>query len=213
VSIFGSFLGPQTGASFALTSKGSLGTTLGGATVTVGGMPAIPLFVQNGQINVILPFNLNTTGEAGVTVTYNNLTSPSFNIPLVPADVQIFTANASGSGPGSILNQDYSDNTAANPASPGSVVAVYGTGGGMVSPAVTAGDIAGDTLSWVSSQYSALVNGENATVVYAGTAPGLLNGVYQFNVQLPADLPPGPATLVLLVGASTSQPDVTVFVK
>jgi uncharacterized protein (TIGR03437 family) len=83
----------------------------------------------------------------------------------------------------------------------------------MVSPAVTAGDIAGDTLSWVSSQYSALVNGENATVVYAGTAPGLLNGVYQFNVQLPADLPPGPATLVLLVGASTSQPDVTVFVK
>jgi uncharacterized protein (TIGR03437 family) len=213
VSIFGSFLGPQTGASFALTSKGSLGTTLGGATVTVGGMPAIPLFVQNGQINVILPFNLNTTGEAGVTVTYNNLTSPSFNIPLVPADVQIFTANASGSGPGSILNQDYSDNTAANPAAPGSVVAVYGTGGGMVSPAVTAGDIAGDTLSWVSSQYSALVNGENATVVYAGTAPGLLNGVYQFNVQLPADLPPGPATLVLLVGASTSQPDVTVFVK
>jgi uncharacterized protein (TIGR03437 family) len=213
VSIFGSFLGPQTGASFALTSKGSLGTTLGGATVTVGGMPAIPLFVQNGQINVILPFNLNTTGEAGVTVTYNNLTSPSFNIPLVPADVQIFTANASGSGPGSILNQDYSDNTAANPAAPGSVVAVYGTGGGMVSPAVAAGDIAGDTLSWVSSQYSALVNGENATVVYAGTAPGLLNGVYQFNVQLPADLPPGPATLVLLVGASTSQPDVTVFVK
>ena len=213
VSIFGSFLGPQTGASFALNSKGSLATTLGGATVTVGGLQAIPLFVQNGQINVILPFALGTTGETGVTVTYNNLTSPSFNIPLVPADVQIFTANASGSGPGSILNQDYSVNTAANPAAPGSVVAVYGTGGGMVSPAVTAGEIAGDTLSWVSSQYSALVNGENATVVYAGTAPGLLNGVYQFNVQLPADLPQGPATLVLLVGASTSQPDVTVFVK
>jgi uncharacterized protein (TIGR03437 family) len=176
-------------------------------------MPAFPLFVQNGQINVILPFDLGTTGEAGVTVTYNNLTSVAFNITLAPGDVQVFTANASGSGPGSILNQDYSANTAANPAAPGSIVSVYGTGGGTVSPAVTAGNVAGDTLSWVTAQYSALVNGENATVVYAGTAPGLLFGVYQFNVQLPADLPPGPATLVLQVGDSSSQQDVTVFVK
>jgi uncharacterized protein (TIGR03437 family) len=61
--------------------------------------------------------------------------------------------------------------------------------------------------------YSATVNGEGATVLYAGTAPALVFGVYQFNVQLPADLPAGPLKLVLKVGDSTSQPDVTVFVN
>jgi uncharacterized protein (TIGR03437 family) len=218
VSLFGSLLGPQTGASFSVNSQGTLDTTLGGATVTVGGLPAIPLFVQNGQINIILPYSLGTAGQAAVQVQYNNLTSTEFNIPLASADVQIFTANASGSGPGSILNQDFSVNTAANPAAPGSVVQVYGTGGGAVGggtlgPAATAGNVAGDTLSWVTLPYSATVNGENATVLYAGSAPGLVYGVYQFNVQLPANLPAGAQTIILNVGNSSSQPNVTVFVK
>jgi len=213
VSIFGSLLGPQTGATFSLNSKGGLDPTLNGATITVGGVPAIPLFVQSGQVNIILPFTLGTSGQAAVQVKYNNLTSDDFNIPLTAADVQIFTANASGSGPGSILNQDYSVNTAANPAAPGSVVQVYGTGGGALSPAVTVGNVAGDTLSKVTLPYSATVNGENAKVLYAGSAPGLVFGVYQFNVQLPTDVKAGSAKIVLQVGQSTSQSDVTVFVK
>jgi uncharacterized protein (TIGR03437 family) len=213
VSIFGSFLGPQKGATFGVNSRGLLENVLGGATVTVGGVTAIPLFVQNGQINVILPYELGTGGQANVEVQYNNETSAGFNIPLVPADVQIFTANASGSGPGSILNQDSSVNTATNPAAPGSIVSVYGTGGGAVSPAVTAGEVASDTLSWVTLPYSATVNGETAKVFYAGTAPSLVYGVYQFNVQIPADVPAGAVTIILTVGDSTSQSDVTVFVQ
>lgn len=213
VTIFGSALGPQNGEVFSVNSKGSLDDSLGGATVTVGGFPATPLFVQSGQVNVILPFTLGTSGQANVEVQYNNLTSAEFNIPLTPADVQIFTANASGSGPGSILNQDYSVNTAANPAAKGSVVSVYGTGGGAVKPTVTTGGVAGDILSQITSPYSATVNGEDATVLYAGTAPSLVFGVYQFNVKLPANIPSGAVKIVLKVGSSTSQPDVTVFVK
>jgi uncharacterized protein (TIGR03437 family) len=90
---------------------------------------------------------------------------------------------------------------------------VYGTGGGAVNPVVNAGSVAGATLSWITSQYSATVNGEAATVLYAGSAPGLVYGVYQFNVQLPADVQSGSAKIVLKVGNSTSQQDVTVFVK
>ncbi len=213
VSIFGSSLGPQTGAIFSVNTQGTLDSTLSGASVTVAGVPAIPLFVQNGQINIILPYTLGTAGQATVEVQYNNLTSTAFNIPLTPADVQIFTVNQSGSGPGSILNQDFSVNTASNPAAPGSVVQVYGTGGGVLSPAATAGNVAGDTLSWITLPYSATVNGENAQVLYAGSAPGLVYGVDQFNIQLPADLPSGAATIVLNVGNSSSQPDATVFVK
>ena len=212
VTIFGNLIGPQTGVAFSVNSKGSLDSTLAGVTVSVGGTPAIPIFVQNGQVNVILPFTIGTGGQAPVTVTYNNLTTAAFNIPLTPADVQIFTANASGSGPGSILNQDFSVNTAANPAVAGSVIQIYGTGGGVLSPAVNAGDVAGDTLSNTDT-CTATVNGEAATVIYSGSAPGLVFGVDQFNVQLPADVKSGSAKVVLTLGGSTSQSDVTVFVK
>jgi uncharacterized protein (TIGR03437 family) len=213
VTVFGNLLGPQTGAVFSVNSNGTIDTTLGGTSVKVEGIPAALLFAQNGQVNMILPYSLNTTGEAYVEVTYNNATSVQFNIPLAPAAVQIFTADASGSGPGSILNQDFSINSASNPAAPGSVVMVYGTGGGAVNPVVNAGSVAGATLSWITSQYSATVNGEAATVLYAGSAPGLVYGVYQFNVQLPADVQSGSAKIVLKVGNSASQSDVTVFVK
>jgi len=213
VSIFGNLLGPQTGTVFSLDGSGTLAGTLGGVTVTVNGIAATPLFVQNGQINAILPFNLGTSGQATVEVQYNDQTSVDFNIPLVPSDVQLFTANASGSGPGSILNQDYSVNTAKNPAAPGSTIMVYAAGAGTVTPAVAAGDVAGDKLSMVTLPYLATVNGEPANVVYAGTAPSLLYGVYQFNIQLPADLPAGAQKIVVTVGDSSSQSDVTVYVK
>jgi uncharacterized protein (TIGR03437 family) len=35
---------------------------------------------------------------------------------------------------------------------------------------------------------SVAVNGEPATVLYAGIAPGLVQGANQINVQLPADI-------------------------
>jgi uncharacterized protein (TIGR03437 family) len=216
VTIFGSSLGPQTpaaGTSFSVRANGIIDSTLAGASVTVDGVPAIPLFVSSGQINIILPFNLATSGQSNVEVQYNNQTSTDFNIALVPADVQMFTSGANGSGPGAILNQDNSVNTQSNPATPGSVIQIYATGAGLVSPSVTAGDVAGDALSTVSLPFSATVAGENATVEYAGTAPGLVYGVYQFNVQLPASLPAGAQNIVLTVGSSTSQPDVTVWVK
>ena len=211
-TIFGTLLGPQTGVAFSVNSEGTVDSTLSGVSVTVGGLAAIPLYVTAGQVNIILPFALGTAGQAPLTVTYNNLTTAQFNIPLVPADVQIFTANASGSGPGSMLNQDYSVNTSSNPAAPGSVVQIFGTGGGVLTPAVTAGGVAGDTLAYTAT-CTATVNGETAAVVYAGSAPGLVYGVNQFNVELPADTPSGAQKIVLTVGGTTSQSDVTVFVK
>jgi uncharacterized protein (TIGR03437 family) len=57
------------------------------------------------------------------------------------------------------------------------------------------------------------VNGADAKVWYAGTAPGLVFGVYQVNVQLPADVATGQANIVVTIGGTPSQAGVTVFVK
>ena len=212
-TIFGTLLGPKDGVGFSVNSTGGLDDTLAGVVVTVDSIRAIPLFVSDGQVNIILPFNIGTSGQAKVKVQYNNKTSADFSIPLVPADVQIFTANASGSGPGSILNSDSTVNTAANPATKGTFISVFGTGGGALDPAVTVGGIAGLDLSNITSSHSATVAGENVDVQYAGTAPFLVFGVYQFNVILPADLPAGADKIILKVGDSQSQSNVTVFIK
>lgn len=51
----------------------------------------------------------------------------------------------------------------------------------------------------------------DATVLFAGQAPGLIAGVVQVNVRIPQGLAPGPANLVIYFG-DFSTPNVLVFV-
>lgn len=213
ISIFGTGLGPNPYVQFAVNGAGGLDSTLGGVTVTVDGTPAIPLFVFNTQINAIVPYSAKSSGQAVVVVDYNGAKSAAFNIPMAPAAFKLFAADATGKGPGALLNQDFSVNTATNPADKGSVVQLFGAGGGALSPAVTEGGVAGTDLSNIVAPFSATVNGVDSHVWYAGTAPSLVFGVYQVNVQLPADVATNSANIVVKVGDSQSQSDITVFVK
>ena len=116
----------------------------------------------------------------------------------------IFTQDSSGKGAGSILNQDYSLNSAAHPAKKGSVVMVYLTGLGVVNPPVADGVITGSALSHQIETVTATVNGQPADVLYAGTAPGLVAGVNQVNVRIPTATPSGNARIAILVGTGPS---------
>jgi uncharacterized protein (TIGR03437 family) len=62
--------------------------------------------------------------------------SSSVTVPVAAAAPAIFALNSSGSGPGAILNQDYTVNSVSNPAGVGSVVQVFATGGELLTPAV-----------------------------------------------------------------------------
>jgi uncharacterized protein (TIGR03437 family) len=60
---------------------------------------------------------------------------------------------------------------------------------------------------------TATVGGQNATVVYAGGAPGEVAGLMQVNVVIPAGIQTGNAVpVVLRVGSVFSQAGVTVAV-
>ena len=53
-----------------------------------------------------------------------------------------------------------------------------------------------------------------AQVLYAGTAPGLVNGALQINIVLPKELLGGPAVPIQIsVGNNTSPPGTTLAVK
>jgi uncharacterized protein (TIGR03437 family) len=214
ISIFGTNLGPNPYVSFTVTPANTVDSTLADMTVTVDGTPAIPLLAYANQVNAIVPYSAKTSGNANVVVTYKGQASAPFQMPMTSTSFKLFTANAQGNGPAAALNQDYTVNTATAPANKGSVVQLFGANGGAVNPPVTEGGVAPvNPLSWVTASYSATVNGAAATVLYAGTAPGLVFGVYQVNVQLPANVATGSANIVVTIGSSQSQTGVTVFVK
>jgi uncharacterized protein (TIGR03437 family) len=50
------------------------------------------------------------------------------------------------------------------------------------------------------------VNDQPATVLYAGIAPGLVQGANQINIQLPDGITPGQLTIILTAADASSQP-------
>jgi uncharacterized protein (TIGR03437 family) len=60
---------------------------------------------------------------------------------------------------------------------------------------------------------TATIGGRPATVLYAGSAPTLVSGVFQVNVRIPEDVEPGPATIQIQVGGAATQAGVTIAVR
>ncbi len=214
ISIFGTALGPQTGVGFAAPPEGgTVATTLAGTEVLFDGAPAPVLFTLNGQVNALAPFELANKPNTVLQVVYNGVTSVGMTLPVVPAEPGLFTANGTGKGQGSILNQDSSINSASNPAAAGSAIVLFGTGGGLTNPPSTDG-----ALNPISSTgaltltVTATVGGQPANVFYAGPAPGLVSGIIQINVTLPSGTPSGNVPVVVQVGTASGQ-TVTVAVQ
>lgn len=115
------------------------------------------------------------------------------------------------SGAGAILNQDYTVNSLSNPAAAGSVVFLYGSGGGLLQSSTTDGALASGAAS-LQTNVSVLVGGQPAQVLYAGAAPGLVNGVTQINIQLPAGVKGSAVPVLATVGQYASQ-SITVAIQ
>ena len=136
---------------------------------------------------------------AGTTATIQFLVdgdpSNTVTIPLVPSNPGLYSLSSTGSGPGAILNPDFSVNGPGNPSS--SFIVAYGTGGGDVEPDCPAATLAPgvEPLPRLQLPQQALVGGVEADVVYAGSAPGLICGVNQWNI-VPRNNPSGPDVTV-----------------
>ena len=135
-------------------------------------------------------------------------------MPVHAATPAIFSLDATGIGPGAILNQDTSINSTGNPAARLSVIALYCTGGGVTTPASADGEVIGGPLRLLSQTPVVTIGGVNASVKYAGAAPGAVAGLTQINVEVPAGVTPALALPVIVkIGDFTSTGSVTVAVK
>jgi uncharacterized protein (TIGR03437 family) len=220
ITIGGTGLGPANPAYLTLDSNGNVSTAIGGVTVTIGGTPAPMVYAGSNQINAIVPYEARGLLAPSVLVNYLGQSSNGYPLQTAAAAPGIFTQSASGSGPGTILNQDYTVNGPNNPAPKGSTIIVYLTGEGQTSPGGVDGQVTMVNTSGVGPvtpapllQVSVLVGGAAAPVQFAGEAPGLVAGVLQVNVQIPANAPTGDVPISVSIGTSSSQQGVTVSVQ
>jgi len=217
VTLFGNGIGPATPTTFTPTASGTVPATLASVQISFNNVPAPLIFVSQGQINAIVPYEVAGQTSVPVVVTNNGATSVSFTVPVVATAPGIFALSENGSGQGAILNSDLSINGASNPAAPGSIIAIYATGEGQLVPAGTTGCITGATLPLPKpvAPVSVTIGGEQASsITYAGEAPDEVCGVLQINATLPSDLRAGPQPVVLTIGTSSNTGQaITVAVK
>jgi uncharacterized protein (TIGR03437 family) len=104
------------------------------------------------------------------------------------ANPALFRMHAGFSTQAAVLNEDGTINGPSNPASRGSVIALFGTGFGLTNPPGTTG--AWNPLAPANLRLGVRVQIGNAEaeVLYAGTAPALLSGIDQINVRVPDPL-------------------------
>jgi len=218
VTIRGAGIGPASGVSGAPGPDGMFPTQLAGVQVSFDGQPAPLLYVQEQQINTVVPWGVagdyNSSYEGGtkVSVQVGGVSTNTFTNPLAAAAPGIFANEANQAA---VLNQDGTVNSPSNPAAAGSIIAIYGTGGGMTSPAGQTGDLSPLSQAALTLPVAVQIAGPNyAEVIYAGAAPGLISGLFQINVIVPDTLP-GAANLNLSVtiGSVTSPGQPTIAVQ
>jgi uncharacterized protein (TIGR03437 family) len=212
VTFFGQGLGPEELVSATLNPQGLVSTSLAGVQVFFDDTPAPLVYVSARQLSAVVPYSVAEKQQVRIELDYQGVRSNAITVAVVPAAPALFTADASGVGQGAILNQDFSLNSPENPARPGDVIVLYGTGEGQTDPPGTDGKLAGADLPKPLLPVTARVGGRDAEVLYAGAAPGLLAGVLQMNVRIPEETPAGPAVVQIRIGNLESRAGVTVAV-
>ncbi|HEU0119699.1 MAG TPA: SBBP repeat-containing protein [Bryobacteraceae bacterium] len=192
VTLFGSELGPAQLTTLEVGADGRVTTALAGVRVYFDGIAAPLLYVSARQLSAVVPYAVPQNGSTTVQVEYQGKRSNPLVVWVTPSVIGLFTQNASGRGPGAVLNQDGSVNSPANPAEKGSVVVLYGTGEGRTQPEGVDGKVAVEPLPKPLLRILAQVDGKPAEILYVGGAPGLVAGVLQMNIRVPAAARSGP---------------------
>ena len=204
VSLFGVNQGPGRLALGLPDSEGSWVTEAGGTRVLFDEVPAPIIFSQARQTSVVVPYSVSESTE--VVIEIDGARSRPTTSVVVESKPALFTLNSSGSGPGAILNEDFSINAADNRAAKGSIVVLFGTGEGQTDPPGINGKLAAEPLPRPRLPVAVQIGGQEAGVVYAGGAPGLIAGLIQVNVRVPDGAPSGEAvSVVLAVGDNNSS--------
>jgi len=190
ISIFGTNLSAQT-----MTGTPPYAASLGGVSVSIGGLPAPVYAVSAGQITCLVPYAVTTSsGSTTITVTSAGSASNTVTVPVSATAPGIFSQNQTGTLDGAITHLNGTLVTPLNPANDTEILVIYMTGlGALVNP-VTDGSApnpaAADAAVANVQVYVDEIPSPN--VLYAGISPAY-PGLYQINFYVPITPDPRPA--------------------
>ncbi len=210
-TIFGTNLSTST----ALAPGLPWGTSLGGASVTVGGVTAPLYYVSPTQINFQVPFEVPAGSTANVVVTSGNAPGTATPVSLADYAVGVFTYARTASAIDPIVVH-YSNNqlvTPSNPAAPDEYLVVYGTGVGKLNnPPPTGMGALMSPLSTSVDRITMTLGAAPVTVLWTGLTPSFA-GLVQMNIQLPATLPAGSTLPMVIKYPGGTSPAVNLAVQ
>jgi uncharacterized protein (TIGR03437 family) len=236
LTLYGSNLGPcqpntplltgtcsaEVATTLALNSAGTaVTTTLEGTEVTFNGIPGPMVFTLDGQLAVIVPYEIANASSVTVVVSYLGVPAKTLQFNVVPATPALYTLNYLGQGDAAILRLN-SDGTVSgintsSPASEGDLLEIYGEGYGVAtaSTSLPDGAVVTTVLPKPAAATSVLIDGKPVSaenIQYLGGAGGDVNGVMQINLVVPK-LAPGPHNLQVQVGSAVSRTGVNLQTK
>ncbi len=190
VSLFGEGLGPSEGVQPQVTLQTGYPEQLSGVQVLFDGQPAPLLYVQNQQINAVVPWELSAGSTTNVCVSYGGTVTNCLTEPVVQAAPAVFTIDGVHAA---ALNQDGTINSLSHPAPVGSIISIFATGLGPMTPAAADGVIVvpplpANTLgvqAWAYVPVNGVPYAVSLAVTYAGPAPFEVAGLSQINFQIP----------------------------
>lgn len=214
VAIFGTNLDAGPAEPMQLNTSGDVASTLGSTSVFFDGIPAPLLYVSAGQINAVVPFGI-ATDSTQVQVVSQGQWSAMMSIPTAPASPGVFSADGSGGGQALVWNADGSQNSANHPATRGSVIMLYATGGGQLSPALQDGTLVpANPLPQPVLPVTARIGGQPASAVTATGVPGSVAGLLAISIEIPGTANPGTAVpIAIQVGDQISQDGLTAAIQ
>lgn len=209
ITLYGQGLGPQQGVQPLPGSSNTYPAKAANVQVTLDGIAAPLLWVQDSQINLVTPWSLIPGKTTELCVSYNGVKTNCLTLPVVQAAPAVLTLNGRNAV---ALNQDGTLNSATNPAAPNSIVAVWATGLGPLASSQPDGSVQGlpllfNTLiptvaaTWVNAPFGGLTT-IPFDVKYAGSAPAFVAGVSQINFRVASFAPWG--AIYLNVGPAQS---------
>jgi uncharacterized protein (TIGR03437 family) len=179
IRLLGKQMGPAA-PTRGIIQSGVLATNVAGIQVTFDGVAAPLLSVSAQEIDLVAPFELATKSATTIQVQYNGVQSNAVQIAVTSTILQIL----------GVFNEDFSVNSASNPAKAGSMMILYLSGAGQTNPPSRDGQVNAAPLpapgmpvqvQWSDSYPTATI----LPVSFAGAAPGLAAGIFQVNFVAP----------------------------
>ena len=214
IVIQGIGLGPAIPVAGTLLAPGAVDTIAGGTRVLFDGVPAPIVAAKSDSILTVVPYVLRGKITASMVVEYQGIQSAPITMSVFDSAPGLFTRDGSGVGQAAIDNENGAPNSPANPAAPGSVVSIFGTGEGDTRPIGQDGRLIVTDLRVPILPVRFYLNGRELEILYAGSAPGFVSGAFQVNVRIPDNLPfSGSVPIELQVGTRASQTSITIAIR